>query len=247
MIYCDERQPENWVFRLPKTNKKGKNMNQQQFATHALIAAGLQDELEEDEELTEDSLYGLFQCFMPDGAGVEAVFQPLSTGKALHERIQPIYAATESSARKALESDFAPAYFCPKRTADQAKLKRIGANYLDGIKDLARFIEHDELLRRLDAVSEIVVGKRPEREYDGLEEMLSETLSDWSWDNFIDDNVAILSEAYYSINCDYYLSYYLQYPNYKHKPERDFLHPYFDLFLHGYCASLSGNRLVIFP
>ena len=64
-------------------------MNQQQFATHALIAAGLQDELEEDEELTEDSLYGLFQCFMPDGAGVEAVFQPLSTGKALHERIQP--------------------------------------------------------------------------------------------------------------------------------------------------------------
>lgn len=140
-----------------------------------------------------------------------------------------------------------PAYFCPQSSADQATLKCIGADYLDGIKAFARFVAHDELLRRLDAVSEIIVGKHPEREYDGLEEMLSETLSDWSWDNFIDDNVAILSEAYYSINCDYYLSYYLQYPNYKHKPERDFLRPYFDLFLHGYCASFSGNRLVIFP
>ena len=89
-------------------------MNQQQFVTHALIAAGLQDELEEDEELTEDSLYGLFQCFMPDGAGVEAVFQPLSTGKALHERIQPIYAATQSSAKEALENGCAPPISAPK-------------------------------------------------------------------------------------------------------------------------------------
>lgn len=42
-------------------------------------------------EHLEDNLYGIFQCFMPDGTGVEAVFNPLPDGDLLRERILPVY------------------------------------------------------------------------------------------------------------------------------------------------------------
>ena len=55
----------------------------------------------------------------------------------------------------------------------------------------------------------------------------------------------VLDEAYYSINCDYYLSAYLQYPLYRTKPDSDFLRPYFDLWRQGYGFTLDEDCLYL--
>ena len=51
-----------------------------EYASHINEAAGLDLSLDCEEIDLQDKLYGLFQCFMPDGAGVDAVFAPLQNG-----------------------------------------------------------------------------------------------------------------------------------------------------------------------
>ena len=65
-----------------------------EYASHINEAAGLDLSLDCEEIDLQDKLYGLFQCFMPEGAGVRAVFAPLQNGAELQARIMPIYAAT---------------------------------------------------------------------------------------------------------------------------------------------------------
>ena len=66
-----------------------------EYASRINEAAGLDLSLDCEEIDLQDKLYGLFQCFMPDGAGVRAVFAPLQNGTELQAHIMPIYAATE--------------------------------------------------------------------------------------------------------------------------------------------------------
>lgn len=57
-----------------------------------------------------------------------------------------------------------------------------------------------------------------------------EAITEWMIDTQgLDAKLSVLGEAYYSVNCDYLLSAYLQYPNYAQKPQEDFLKPYFEL------------------
>ncbi|ATA90586.1 sodium:solute symporter [Capnocytophaga stomatis] len=58
--------------------------------------------------------------------------------------------------------------------------------------------------------------------------------------------ISILREAYYSINCDYFLAAYLQYPNYNDKPNGDFLKPYFELWQRGFRFVINDNKLILF-
>lgn len=58
-----------------------------------------------------------------------------------------------------------------------------------------------------------------------------------------DEPIEVLNEAYYSIACDYWLSYYLQWHRYKLKG--DPFAPYFELFALGYSAVFSDNKLYI--
>ena len=48
-----------------------------EYASRINEAAGLDLSLDCEEIDLQDKLYGLFQCFMPDGAGTRAVFAPL--------------------------------------------------------------------------------------------------------------------------------------------------------------------------
>ena len=63
-----------------------------EYASRINEAAGLDLSLDCKEIDLQDKLYGIFQCFMPDGAGVDAVFAPLQNGTELQARIMPIYA-----------------------------------------------------------------------------------------------------------------------------------------------------------
>ncbi len=57
-----------------------------EYAHRIAEAAGLDIDLDCEGIDLQDKLYGLFQCFIPDGAGVRAMFAPLQA------RIMPIYA-----------------------------------------------------------------------------------------------------------------------------------------------------------
>jgi hypothetical protein len=55
--------------------------------------------------------------------------------------------------------------------------------------------------------------------------------------------IEILDEAYYSIACDYWISYYLQWNRYGLKG--DPFAPYFELYKLGYNAVFAGKKLCI--
>ena len=62
----------------------------------------------------------------------------------------------------------------------------------------------------------------------------------------LDAKLWVLGEAYYSIDCDYLLSAYLQYPNYTQRPQEDFLKPYFELYLTGWQIAFERSEVVVF-
>lgn len=51
-----------------------------EYARRIAEAAGLDLDLDCEEIDLQDKFYGLFQYFMPDGAGARAVFAPLQNG-----------------------------------------------------------------------------------------------------------------------------------------------------------------------
>ena len=51
----------------------------------------------------QDKLYGLFQCFIPDGAVIEAVFVLMQNGTELQARIMPIYAGAAQQTREVFD------------------------------------------------------------------------------------------------------------------------------------------------
>ncbi|MGP3786926.1 hypothetical protein [Paenibacillus sp. 1A_MP2] len=114
-----------------------------------------------------------------------------------------------------------------------------------------------EAIRALACVKEVVVlppgeiGKLQQRLIQGTDEEDSEVVyealgelirsrSDYS------ENIELLSEAYYSIACDYWVAYYLQWPRYQGLQEADdCLYPYFELYRYGYNLHWSQNKLFI--
>jgi hypothetical protein len=88
-------------------------MTNSEYARCIDEAAGLDLDLDCKEIDLQDKFYGLFQCFMPEGVGVEAVFASLQNGEALQARIMPIYAVTAQQTQEAFGRGVAPGYFCP--------------------------------------------------------------------------------------------------------------------------------------
>ena len=74
-----------------------------EYAHRIAEAAGLDLDLDCEEIDLQDKLYGLFQCFMPYGAGVRAVFAPLQNGTELQASIMPIYAGTVQQTREVFD------------------------------------------------------------------------------------------------------------------------------------------------
>ena len=56
-----------------------------EYARRINEAAGLDLDLDCKEIDLQDKLYGLFQCFMPDGVGVEAMFALLQNDSELRK------------------------------------------------------------------------------------------------------------------------------------------------------------------
>ena len=222
-----------------------------EYASRINEAAGLDLSLDCKEIDLQDKLYGLFQCFMPDGVGVEAVFTPLQNGEALQTRIMPIYAVTAQQTREAFDQGVAPGYFCPPQDTkfDEEALKSLALAYVRNLKIFAEFIDDDELLKMLNEIKSARVQESFDLAHheDGLANAVYEAITEWMIDApKLDAKLWVLGEAYYSINCDYLLPVYLQYPNYAQRPQEDFLKPYFELYLAGRQITFERGEVVVF-
>lgn len=222
-----------------------------EYASRINEAAGLDLSLDCKEIDLQDKLYGLFQCFMPEGVGVEAVFTPLQNGEALQTRIMPIYAVTAQQTREAFDQGVAPGYFCPPQDTkfDEEALKSLALAYVRNLKIFAEFIDDDELLKMLNEIKSARVQESFDLAHheDGLANAVYEAITEWMIDApKLDAKLWVLGEAYYSINCDYLLPVYLQYPNYAQRPQEDFLKPYFELYLAGRQITFERGEVVVF-
>ena len=222
-----------------------------EYARRIDEAVGLDLDLDCKEIDLQDKLYGLFQCFMPEGAGVKAVFAPLQNGAELQARIMPIYAVTAQQTREAFDQGVAPGYFCPPQDPkfDEEALKSLALAYVRNLKIFAEFLGDDELLEMLERVKSARVQESFDLAHheDGLACAVYEAITEWMIDApKLDTKLWVLGEAYYSINCDYLLSAYLQYPNYAQRPQEDFLKPYFELYLAGRQIAFDCGEVVVF-
>lgn len=222
-----------------------------EYACRINEAVGLDLSLDCEEIDLQDKFYGLFQCFMPEGVGVEAVFAPLQNGTELQARIMPIYAVTAQQTREAFDQDVAPGYFCPPQDPkfDDEALKSLALAYVRNLKIFAEFLGKSGLLKMLEQIksARMQEGFDFAHSKDELADAVYEAITEWMIDSpKLDMKLWVLGEAYYSINCDYLLPVYLQYPNYAQRPQEDFLKPYFELYLAGRQITFERGEVVVF-
>ncbi|MGV3611408.1 MAG: hypothetical protein ACO1N0_10690 [Fluviicola sp.] len=221
-------------------------MTKQEYCNYLLGLAKL-DPLPSGRTDFSDRLFGLFQCFMPKGEGIEKVFEPIENGERYVERIRQIYTVTGEEVTKIFQSGMAPAYFVPpKKTVDESDLIRIGNELLVSFNVFASRTENDEMREALESIQTVKIASEKEEEESDTDILVYESITDWHIENSDSEElIDILDEAFYSIACDYFLGYYFQYPRYENKLGTDFLEPYFQLWKAGYSCSFSENELLI--
>ncbi|OWA37252.1 hypothetical protein B9G55_04075 [Saccharibacillus sp. O16] len=228
-------------------------MNQQEYGLYLLNL--IDAEPMDDDGVTQDDLYGYFQCFMPEGQGIERIFEPLEIGDQLLERIRPLYAMLNPAD---FEGDSVPGYFNGgQNDASTEQLEAYGKAYLEGLgrlfalePELAE--EAVEAITRITGVQVLEPGEiaailddyeHEDEEQTILYETLSEVIAEHT---DYEDTLEILSEAYYSIGCDYTLSYHLQWPKYsKLQAAGEPFAPYAELYKRGYHITVHERKLLI--
>ncbi|KOR89409.1 hypothetical protein [Paenibacillus solani] len=222
-------------------------MDKQTYARYLLKL--IDEETDPDEsEMDEALFYGYFQMYMPTGKGVEATFEPLEDGDAYLQRILEIYEMLDP---EDFGGNEVPGYFNSK-VADEPNEKLIdyGKQFIQGLKELTS--ECSEKMDTTDAVAYLsgIEGIRIvphgsindiRQQYDAeIYEAIFDIISDHK---DYDEPIEVLDEAYYSIACDYWISYYLQWHRYGLKG--DPFAPYFELYRLGFSTIFAENKLYI--
>jgi len=228
-------------------------MNQQEYGLYVLGLIG--EEPYGEDGVTEEELYGYFQSFMPRGQGVEKVFEPLEHGEALLARIRPIYEMLDASD---FEGEAVPGYFNGGRgEATEAHIRALGGELIEGLLRLfavgpEQSRKASRTLASISAIDVLAPGDIAPIfadfvAEDNLGSIVYETLTDViSAHTDFTEPIEILNEAYYSIGCDYWLSYYLQWPRYRGlESTSDPLRPYAELYKLGYSVVFQKGKMLV--
>lgn len=190
----------------------------------------------------EDRWYGVFQGYRPHGDGVEEVFAGLPDADEYVARIKAVCAAS-------YHDDWArDGYFVVRRPrpATEDELLALGRELLDGLRVLARAAgrESRRLLSLLptSAAVEVFPAEAFDRKHPDHLDVLDEVRSAMPPRDF-GDRVIQLREGFYSVACDFWLAYYLQWPYYRGRVPQDVFRPYFDLWARGYRCAVQGGSL----
>lgn len=221
-------------------------MDKKEYAKY--LAEIIGEDIDIDSDDINDQFYGYFQSFMPNGNGVEKVFKPIPNGDLYYDRIIKIYSAAEERFNELSEEGAIPGYFCPNPVKDKELLIKYGKQYIENLKLFAQTIDDKEFEDALMEVKtiEVLEDNSDRNNENETNDIIYETISDWFIDNSdYESIIEILDEAYYSINCDYFLSYYLQYPSYEDKLKFDLFAPYFEIWKMGYYCWFDKGKLII--
>ncbi|WP_102274359.1 hypothetical protein [Cytobacillus massiliigabonensis] len=222
-------------------------MDKQSYARYLLQF--MEEEMGSDESsIDEAQFYGYFQMYMPDGIGVEATFEPLEDGHAYLQRILQIY---EMLKPEDFSGPAVPGYFTSKASnVPNEILIDYGRQFIQGLKDL--ILESSEKAVTIESADYLLgieeIKILPPGSIDGIRQQydpeIYETIFDIiSEQKEYDEPIEVLDEAYYSIACDYWISYYLQWHRYR--LNGDPFAAYFELYRRGYSAIFSENKLYI--
>ncbi len=224
-------------------------MDKQTYARYLLQL--MEEEVDSDEsDIEETQFYGYFQMYMPDGKGVEATFEPLEDGHAYLQRILKIYKMLEP---EDFSGSAVPGYFTSKAVnVTNEILINYGRQFIQGLKDI--ILESSEKADTVDSVDYLLGIKEikiiPSGSIDEIRQQYDPEIYETIFDIIneqkdYDEPIEILDEAYYSIACDYWISYYLQWHRYR--LNGDPFAAYFELYRRGYSAVFSENKLYIGP
>jgi hypothetical protein len=222
-------------------------MDKQTYARYLLQL--MDEEMDSDKsDIDEAQFYGYFQMFMPDGRGIEATFEPLEDGHAYLQRILQIY---EMLNPEDFSGPAVPGYFTSKAVnVPNEILIDYGRQFIQGLKNLmlessakADTIASRDYLLGIEEVRIVHPGS-----IDGIRQQYDSEIYETIFDIIseqkeYDEPIEVLDEAYYSIACDYWISYYLQWHRYR--LNGDPFAAYFELYRLGYSAIFSENKLYI--
>src|SRR5262249_35880590 len=157
--------------------------------------------------------------FRPLGDGVEQVFRGVPHSAQYVSRLLPVYHATSGIA---CAQDM---YFVVRTpvTTTTAELQSLGYDFVLGLRDLAAVIGNKELSDYLAQVSAIqVVPKAQLNRTNNDDTIVLEAIGEWVIAvSDAADQIPQMREAFYSVACDYFLAYYLQWPYLQQRCSQD--------------------------
>ena len=209
-------------------------MSESEFLRRCQTLAG-----ESSQEVwTEDDLFGFFQRFRPDGGGLVPLFADIPDGDAVFARLQEVYAATAAgSLRPGVEDG----YFIVRQPVpvSSRELLASATAMLENWRRMAADLDETELVDQLTPPPAIAIRHESPPPPDPLD---TSTLDVWFYDVRSDwmrgldpacPHAGWMSEAFYSIACDYALAAYITWPWFRAaSPLTDPFAPWFHLWKH---------------
>lgn len=220
-------------------------MTQKEYAKY--LGEIIEEDIDIDAEDLTSQFYGYFQIFMPNGIGLKKVFEPLENGNALYERVFEIFKSTEKNFNELSEKGLTPGYFCPPTVENENTLIEKGNQFISNLILFAEITNDKAFIKMVNSIKnvEVISSKKCNKENE-TNIIFHEIIDDWFINNTnCKITLEVLSEAYYSIGCDYYLSYYFQYPRYEHKLNNDVFKPYFEIWKSGHVCWFESEKLII--
>jgi hypothetical protein len=194
----------------------------------------------------EEKWYGVFQGYRPDGVGLEELFAGVPDGAEYVERLRRVYRAAYHDAWAQ------DAYFVVRTPlpAPDEEVAALGQELLAGLRliaILAPLSGRHELHAYLSKVNDAAIVdlanlNRKHEDHLLVHESVADILH-----GFYDyrHRIIQLREGYYSVACDYWLAWYLQWPFFRQWIPRDVFSPYFHLWERGYQCAFQGESLYL--
>jgi hypothetical protein len=181
----------------------------------------------------EDDLFGFFDWFRPDGAGLEKVFVNLVGGDEILQRTRTIYELNGTSTES---GDFV---VHRPRPATLEKLLDLTTQHLEKMRQIARSLG-EGIVTELEVRPEIeikreAIAPRTQSNHYTPEADIYDVTGGWFGDlRPLQSEALLLGEAFFSIASDYRIAHHLLWPLYRHSTQIDEpFAPYFELWTHG--------------
>ncbi len=194
----------------------------------------------------EDRWFGVFQGYRPNGDGVEEVFAGLPDATEYATRIRSVCRAAHHDG---WERD---AYFVVGRPqpATDVELVAFGQEILSGLRLVAILAtlsgrrDLHEYLSRVNHVAVVPAAAcdRKNDDHTRVHEALGDILTGF---HDYEHPAVRLREGFYSVACDYWLAWFLQWPYFHGWIPRDVFRPFFELWARGCLVAFHGGTLTI--